>query len=227
MAQLTPQQIQYQVEHIHDSRRGDVVSSSVFIITLTAIAVTSRLAVRKFKKIPFWWDDWLCLIALPFSISGAILAIYNDSLGHHLLALSPPEIKKYLKLLYAGEISYGAGIVLAKLSILVFYRRVFPMAHVSHAWRTCWWVLFVFSSLMIVMTIPGIFQCRPIAFFWDRAIPGGQCSVQGVPFFISTSIINILSDFLILVLPLPALVKLQIGKSKKIGLIGLFLLGGL
>ena len=227
MAQLTPQQIQYQIEHIAESRRGDVVSVSVLMITLTTTAVIIRLAVRKLKKIPFWWDDWLCLIALPFSISGAVIALSNPALGRHVLALSPSEIRQSLKLTYALEISYGTGIILVKLSILVLYRRIFPMGHVSCAWRACWWVLFVLSASMIVWIIPGIFQCRPIAFFWDQTISGGTCPVDRIPFFVSTSIINILSDISILVLPLPVLSKLQMGKSKKIGLIGLFLLGGL
>ena len=216
----------YQIEHLHDSRRGDVIASCVIMIVVSTNAVILRFAVRKVKKIPFWWDDWLCVIALPWACSSAILALINRALGHHLWSLSLLDVERYLKILYAGGLTYGPGIVLVKLSILLFYRRVFPLEHVSRPWRISWWILLIFSTVMIVETIPGIFSCRPIRFFWDRTIPGGKCIAQ-VPFFRITSVINILDDIAILILPMFVLSKLQMGKSKKIGLVGLFLLGGL
>ena len=79
---------------------------------------------------------------------------------------------------------------------------------------------------MIVITIPGIFSCRLIRFFWDRNNPGGTCSAE-VPSFCITSIIKILHDIAILILAMVVLSKLQMGKSKKMGLVELFLLGGL
>ena len=226
MADLTPQQIQYQMEHLHESRRPHVISSAIILIVLTTTAVALRFAVRKSRKIPLWWDDWLCFIALPFSILGAVLSIANKALGYHVLALTVPEVEQYLKILFAGEIQYIVGIVLAKWSILALYRRVFPMSNVPRIWRICWWTLSVLTPLMLAFTFSSVFQCHPVSYFWNRTIPGGYCS-SGVPYFRANAICNILLDVSILLLPLPVLSKLQMGKSKKIGLILLFLLGGL
>lgn len=92
---LTPQQLQFQMNHLHDSQRPAIVSSAIIMITVTTLAVWFRLAIRKYKKIPFWWDDWLCLIAWPFAILGAVLALANQSLGHHIWSLTPSEILEY------------------------------------------------------------------------------------------------------------------------------------
>ena len=223
---LTPEEIDYQIAHMHDSNRRKVVSVSVIMIVLTTTVVALRFLVRKVKKIPFWWDDWLCLIAFPFTILGAILSIANQALGHHVLSLTLPQIEQYLKILYAGEMQYGVGIVLVKLSILIFYRRVFPMAHVGRYWQIAWWLLFILSSISIASTFAGAFQCFPVAYFWNRAIPGGYCKDIMV-YVRSSSAVNMVLDFLILFLPIPVLSKLQMGRPKKIGLICLFLLGGL
>ena len=227
MATPTPEQIRYQFEHIHENRRREVVSTAVVMIVLTTSAVAFRFAVRKLRKIPLWWDDWICLMSLPFSILGAILSIANQALGYHFLALKYPQIVQYLKILYAGEIQYGIGIVLVKLAILALYRRMFPLAHVPRWWRACWWLLCVCSVLLFTPTFVGIFhQCRPIAYFWNRTIPGGHC-IDLLGLILGTGITNVVLDVMILILPLPVLSKLQIGKAKKIGLIGLFLVGGL
>lgn len=140
---------------------------------------------------------------------------------------NPTEIDIYLKGLFAGQMQYGFGIVLVKLSMLTLYCRVFPMALMSRRWRICWWLLFGVDAIFIVSTIAAIVQCRPIAYFWDRTIPGGHCVVNQVVYFRVTSVINIVIDVMILILPIPILSKLEMGRTKKIGLKGLFLLGGL
>ena len=75
---------------------------------------------------------------LPWACSSAILALINRALGYHIYSHSLSEGERYFKILYAGGLTYEAGIVFVKLSILLFFRRVFPLAHVSLAWRIKW-----------------------------------------------------------------------------------------
>jgi len=51
-------------------------------------------------------------------------------------------------------------------------------------------------------------MCRPLAYHWDKSIPGGKCGniMVGYKYF---TIPNLLTDIIMLILPLPAIYKLQ------------------
>lgn len=71
----------------------------------------------------------------------------------------------------------------------------------------------------------SIFLCFPVRFFWDRTIPGGKCLNQFAIWF-SNATMNIVQDFIILLLPMPVLRKLDIPRKQKRVLMVIFALGG-
>lgn len=70
-----------------------------------------------------------------------------------------------------------------------------------------------------------IFQCVPIEYNWDRTIQGGNC-INISQFLLVTSILNVLTDVSILVLPLPLVWKLNVTHRQRGALTVLFALGG-
>lgn len=72
----------------------------------------------------------------------------------------------------------------------------------------------------------AIFQCSPVQYAWDKTIEGGSCFDQQA-FYRYVSPPNILTDVLILVMPLPFVWKLHTRMTQKLALTGVFLLGGL
>lgn len=120
----------------------------------------------------------------------------------------------------------SASMIFIKLSILLFYRRLFPRENTTARWRTCHLALCIASVGVGVIQCFGIaFQCTPVAFFWDRTIPGGHC-INMMAFFRFANIANLLTDILILAMPIPIVWSLRLDRQKKIGVCGLFLLGG-
>ena len=120
----------------------------------------------------------------------------------------------------------SVAMIFIKLSILVFYRRLFPRENTNSRWRACHWALCIASvGFGIIQCCGIIFQCTPIAFFWDPTIPGGHC-INISAFFRFANIANLLTDILILVMPIPIVWTLRLDRHKKIGVCGLFLLGG-
>jgi hypothetical protein len=84
----------------------------------------------------------------------------------------------------------------------------------------------VIIVLVILWTITtmllGLLQCRPVASYWDpAAYPDHYCS-PFLPGWYSNAAVNILSDIVIFTLPIPVLWKLQMPKSQRISLIGIF-----
>ncbi|KAL8660248.1 MAG: hypothetical protein Q9202_006740 [Teloschistes flavicans] len=79
--------------------------------------------------------------------------------------------------------------------------------------------------LGIVSTFGAAFQCTPVKFLWDFTVPGGHC-INFSAFARFTGVMNVVTDVLILSLPIPIVWSLHLERSKKIGVCALFLLGG-
>ena len=69
-----------------------------------------------------------------------------------------------------------------------------------------------------------IFQCKPVAFAWNKDIVGGRCLNFNATAWAHAGI-NILQDFIIISLPVREILKLQLDRKKRIGLILIFGLG--
>jgi len=79
-------------------------------------------------------------------------------------------------------------------------------------------------GLGISIFVAVLFQCTPIAFFWDSSIVDGKCFNQIAFYFIQAGI-NTATDLWILLLPMPIFLGLQISVKRRIILISLFALG--
>ncbi|PYI00339.1 hypothetical protein BO78DRAFT_268904, partial [Aspergillus sclerotiicarbonarius CBS 121057] len=108
-----------------------------------------------------------------------------------------------------------------KISILLLYLRLFPVAWVI---RIAWTTIGVILTWAIATILAGCLICRPFAFNWDPSIPGGTCGSQ-VSSFAVTGVINLATDLLVLAIPLPLLYRLQMSRFKKVTLISVFGLG--
>ena len=123
---------------------------------------------------------------------------------------------------------------LIKLSLLFFYRRLFL---VNQKWlRIAWWMNLVYI-LMWVFGATGfyLFQCWPVEWYWTRYYaryharpPGelkGQCNATTVQHVALPPIFGLLSDIGILLLPIAAILRLQISKARRLGLAAIFSIG--
>ena len=78
----------------------------------------------------------------------------------------------------------------------------------------------------IALILAVIFSCSPIGYFWDKSIKGGHCiNENNLSYGITAA--NIVTDITVLVLPIPWLIHLQMKTSRKVALVGIFILGSL
>ena len=68
------------------------------------------------------------------------------------------------------------------------------------------------------------FLCRPLAYIWNKTIANGSC-VNLPAVYLSVSIINLLLDVMVIILPMPMLWKLQMPASKELVISGVFGIG--
>lgn len=112
------------------------------------------------------------------------------------------------------------GLGLIKTSILVLYLSLFPnrkfrwCVYATLVYVTCWTVSYFFSHL---------FTCFPITVFIEPYYHN-SC-VDTVPMFLSLLYTDVIADFVILVLPIPMVMGLQMGIKKKMAVLGMLGLG--
>lgn len=88
-----------------------------------------------------------------------------------------------------------------------------------------------FTAFICAGSLTGIwwavlFSCNPIDASWDQrvAAAGAKC-INRPPVYITQAAFGSVTDFMLLVLPIPTLIGLQMNRKKKLGLIGLFSVG--
>ena len=123
-----------------------------------------------------------------------------------------------------------------KLALLFFYRRVFL---VHQRWLyIAWWANLIYLLLWVFgATGFYLFQCWPVGWYWNRYFerygkptPGnmhGQCNATTVEHVAMPVIFSLISDIALLLLPVTAIMKLQIDLKKKLAIAGIFSIGAL
>jgi len=90
-------------------------------------------------------------------------------MGKHLATLPPDTLLKQEKVSFWFEIIYVVAIGFNKYSILLFYRRLFPLKSV---FRILQLVAAVVLAWQIAIILGFILQCTPVQKAWDVMIPG-------------------------------------------------------
>lgn len=81
-------------------------------------------------------------------------------------------------------------------------------------------------SYVVVLSLTILLQCSPVPAFWNPSITGRKC-VQGVKLYLANAILNVLFDFMVLLVPVPMLLKLQVPTRQKLVIGALFSLGSI
>lgn len=111
-----------------------------------------------------------------------------------------------------------------KIALLSILTRIFA------PYRGKVWFIYIFLACLCcyytVALIVKIRMCDPIPMYWLGNVPGGTCLDQTAA-LIADSVISVVSDIIILVLPLPLTWSLQMSRNRKLRVMGLLGAGGL
>ena len=136
--------------------------------------------------------------------------------------------------LYLNGVPTDPCFLAIKISFLWFYRRSFL---IHQRWLfTAWWINVTYIILWVVgSTLFYISLCIPPDYYWKRLyvlserLPpspvSGQCNSTMPVLVALPSIISLISDFGILLLPVTTLSQLHMQTRSKLGLIAVFSLG--
>ncbi|KAH6633404.1 hypothetical protein C7974DRAFT_392717 [Boeremia exigua] len=206
-----------------DNPRGEqAFDTSVAFSVIAFVSVVLRLYTRWFIVRAPGIEDHLILVATLCSICLTIAIAYQVKwgMGMHSTSLSAEDNVKVSKAFWASLIVYYLSLGLTKSSLLLQYHRVFP----TRKFRLMCWCVFAVVIAYTVWTVFGsIFACVPVRAFWTKE--DAYCLDQFAMWFTNAAI-NIVTDFVIILLPMPVIRRLQLGKRQKSALIGIFAVGG-
>lgn len=140
------------------------------------------------------------------------------SAGHHVATMTLDQYVVFAKLTFAAQFFYAAVVGLVKLSMTWNMKRIFsvPGFHVAaYAVMACS-VAWVLQTMLVPLLI-----CTPISYQWDPANATVKCG-NAMLAYTFISVADIVTDFMVLVLPLRPLAKLQIQRPYKIALLAVF-----
>ena len=194
-------------------------------LPVTTIAFGLRTWTRVFIKRSWIPEDWMCTFAW---ITLVIFCAFVTTLMHHYGGihewdLSADNVHEALFWSNAAMIEYAFCTLTTKIAILMLYQRVF----VTRRWNFLDWVIKVLLAIIILFyaatTFVKIFFCTPRTKIWDAAISGTCIDIAKV--LDANGIFNVITDILMLLIPMKSVWYLQMSTKKKIGIVTIFSVG--
>ncbi|KAI9803689.1 MAG: hypothetical protein M1833_000601 [Piccolia ochrophora] len=224
MGKLTPAEIAWAEAHPDEYSCQGLGAFLIVGITLSTLAVVLRLWSRRVRKLQFASDDYTIVAALVLFFGGVfsyLLMYYHYGYGRHLTTLTKSQQVNFYKCNFAFNILYTAGYPLSKISLTLFYRRLF----VQRWFRVlCWILVGIFICYSVSVNIANICSVIPTNAYWDHDVTPTK-AIDGNALFQANAAFNIATDFLLLIMPMTVLWKLKISNTQKLGVSLIFVLG--
>ncbi|KAF3314586.1 hypothetical protein TWF173_004670 [Orbilia oligospora] len=201
-----------------------LIAVEVVLFFLTAVVVVGRIYTRRWLIRSFGIDDWLIIPASIFCFALTISTCLATTAGYGLHIYDVPHHlrTKSLEYAWANMLIYCVTVTLTKLSILMFYLRLFP----SGFFRKLTYVtIFLVIASGVIYFVMVIFYCVPIRAYWQPFdLPDAKCLSDGYA-LVSNAAVNIALDSWLWIMPLPVVCKVHLPTRQRLGLIGVFALG--
>ncbi|KAF7184404.1 hypothetical protein CNMCM7691_005224 [Aspergillus felis] len=211
---------------LSESKRANLYAAYSSTYGLGVVAVLLRLLCRtRVSKVGLWWDDYLICIALAMVTGEYVDMIIwvHRGVGTHIYPLGMTGFSNFFINLFVCEIFYTLSICMTKYSILMFYWRIFGTTNIR---IPIYVIFFLVTGWGLGVIFTTIFQCLPVRGFWDKSLDP-HCGVNVNQFFIGNAVPNIITDWALLILPMPYIWRLQRNTTQKIAISSVFVLGGL
>ncbi|KAF4335777.1 Pth11-like integral membrane [Fusarium beomiforme] len=157
--------------------------------------------------------------------AGLAIAGGSYGAGKHIWAVSLSDLQQIYKILFGYKFLYAASCAAIKISILLFYSRIFPSTELLFG-LSMKFEYFLSISYPVVFWVTMGNACRPFEHFWTQfAGTKGTC-IDINKFFLALGIVNMINDFYILLMHIPHIFRLQMSLRKRIGVTGILMLGG-
>ncbi|KAE9372996.1 hypothetical protein N431DRAFT_338054 [Stipitochalara longipes BDJ] len=203
--------------------RGEVEMAVSYLFFALA---TFALSMRLVSRLVILKNGGLDEAAIVVSYVTIFISTANCHLevrygeGKHFDVVSLQDFQMSLKSLWSSIAFYNLSLYLTKTSILLQYLRIFT----NRIRVVCWCTLAAITMWGLYTILSMIFACLPVSAFWTGD-PHARCQSRQFLWFFHSSV-NIVTDLVILTLPMPILKSLRLPPKQKVALMIIFALGG-
>ncbi|KKK19486.1 hypothetical protein ARAM_002939, partial [Aspergillus rambellii] len=192
-----------------------IIVGSIFI-PLTSIAIVLRLMGRSPFSEAFGTDDFLALIAFvsrgsSMGDTAVMLIGAKNGWGVDMWALSQSEIIQLMK-----------ATVATKLAVLFFYLRIFTTEWFK---RQAYAMIALCTAYGLAVMFQSAFDCSPPSYYWNRFGETAKGTCVSYVAYRAMPPINVGFDVMVLLLPLPSILRLNLPCVKKIRVTAMFCVG--
>ncbi|KAG9513740.1 hypothetical protein KCU93_g9993, partial [Aureobasidium melanogenum] len=194
----------------------------IFVTIFVGMRIYTRIKLVKCVS----WDDYLMILAtLVFYLDVVCFQyIVKVGLGKHLWDVSAANFSPtFLEVWTFAAMIYSVCMLIVKMSILMLYRRLFPIENFRYLWWIC---VFCTVGYGLGAIFASLFACVPVRANWDLTIAASRC-INKKAFYIGNGVMNIFTDLMILALPIPIVWRLTLELRQKITLSVVFTLGSI
>lgn len=200
------------------------------VLAISILTILARLALRLQRSKALASDDYFLILALATLIAACVVQQYYRDLNYRILNFSagntlPPasflqDSVIETKILTATSVLLWTSIFCVKFSFLFFFRKLISRIR---ALQIYWCVVFAIVLATAVTSIGmSFFEC---AYFGDDFL--AHCPIDSLIarehiYLDITITLDIVTDVLIISLPVALLWKVKIDLQKKLTLIGIF-----
>ncbi|KAI0486461.1 hypothetical protein F4859DRAFT_371401 [Xylaria cf. heliscus] len=187
---------------------------------LALLSVTIYIWSKIINRAAHHLDDVLLYLSLLISLvlmSVTTWAVVVEGQGRHQSAESRSQFDLVAKSLLINEILWGIVNTSLRIGAILFIRKVVLL-------RQCTTILLVASvGYAIAVIATSLAICQPISASWDETVLG-RCGNQVVS-YLCLEIISAILDLVIIIAPLPPLMRLRMPLKRKWLIYALFSLG--
>ncbi|KAF5558002.1 integral membrane protein [Fusarium napiforme] len=221
----------YTVDFENPLTDASMVRNAYWIFGLEFAIATAFLGQRMYTNAvilrKFLIDDYLILLAWVLSIAAqsCLLNAYSRKLlGVHAWEMPIDSNTQANLLVMCTTLTYIPTTILSKLTLCFFYYRLSPSLWYQYS---VYFTGFLCSASLVGIWFSVLFACKPIAAGWDVRMSVGATCINRPPIYITQAAFGCITDVMLLVLPIPTVVGLQMSTRQKLGLVGLFAIGSI
>ncbi|KAF1959999.1 putative integral membrane protein [Byssothecium circinans] len=196
-------------------------------VILSTLFFGLRIFARAYLKRVWISEDylvtiaWVGLMAL-WGVMRAAIAHHGDK---HLGDITLSQSIEWAYWFNVGTVLYTLMFAITKVAILCLYRRMFSPTRSGPFDITIVALIGIIFATYAGITIVRIFRCSPMEKAWNTAVPGKCLSLPNT--ITICGIYNVLTDYIILFLPIWPVCKLHIAPWKKVRVWVVFTFGSI
>ncbi|KAI1773613.1 hypothetical protein F4818DRAFT_442920 [Hypoxylon cercidicola] len=206
-----------------------IVACGIVFSLLPAVAVGLRVLARRKANRRLDTSDYLIITSGFFVViyqGVTISSVLVGGVGFHVDDIESrfgviSGARLFLQHLVAIQVLWAVTLGLCRISIIHLLTKIFVVQSFFIIAKATY-VLIVLWALAAILS--AFLMCQPFEFNWDKSIEGGICGNAMVS-WITTGILNMVSDVILLIMPMPYLLGLELALPKRLILAATFGIG--